>query len=162
MSPASSAANFYDNQNQSLFGDPVPPATDFLETLDNHLYGSLRRNPNVYNNNNNNNVIGNQHTNNNHISRIQQSGHNSKYRMASNASVLSQDLGYPESLGQPSPLSIGVASDHRNRIRLGHLPLPTAAVYNDPFQRDVYYHGLNRPTSSDFSDEFRSNLDSNR
>lgn len=44
MSPASSAANFYDNQNQSLFGDPVPPSTDFLETLDNHLYGSLRRN----------------------------------------------------------------------------------------------------------------------
>lgn len=43
MSPASSAANFYDNQNQSLFGDPVPPSTDFLETLDNHLYGSLRR-----------------------------------------------------------------------------------------------------------------------
>lgn len=43
MSPASSAANFYDNQNQSLFGDPVPPSTDFLETLDNHLYGSFRR-----------------------------------------------------------------------------------------------------------------------
>lgn len=43
MSPVSSAANFYDNQNQSLFGDPVPPSTDFLETLDNHLYGQLRR-----------------------------------------------------------------------------------------------------------------------
>lgn len=43
MSPVSSAANFYDNQNQSLFGDPVPPSTDFLETLDNHLYGHLRR-----------------------------------------------------------------------------------------------------------------------
>ncbi len=43
MSPASTATNFYENQNQSLFGDPVPPATDFLETLDNHLYGSLRR-----------------------------------------------------------------------------------------------------------------------
>lgn len=43
MSPVSSAANFYDNQNQSLFGDPVPPSNDFLETLDNHLYGSLRR-----------------------------------------------------------------------------------------------------------------------
>lgn len=47
MSPASSAATFYDNQNQSLFGDPVPPSTDFLETLDNHLYGSFRRGPNV-------------------------------------------------------------------------------------------------------------------
>lgn len=44
LSPGSSAANFYDNQNLSLFGDPVPPATDFLETLDNHLYGSFRRN----------------------------------------------------------------------------------------------------------------------
>lgn len=44
MSPASSAINFYDNQNQSLFGDPVPPSTDFLETLDNHLYGSFRKN----------------------------------------------------------------------------------------------------------------------
>lgn len=44
MSPASSAANFYDNQNQSLFGDPVPPSNNFLETLDNHLYGSFRRN----------------------------------------------------------------------------------------------------------------------
>lgn len=43
MSPGSTATNFYENQNQSLFGDPVPPATDFLETLDNHLYGSLRR-----------------------------------------------------------------------------------------------------------------------
>lgn len=43
MSPASSAINFYDNQNQSLFGDPVPPSTDFLETLDNHLYGSFRK-----------------------------------------------------------------------------------------------------------------------
>lgn len=43
LSPASSAANFYDNQNQSLFGDPVPPVTDFIETLDNHLYGSFRR-----------------------------------------------------------------------------------------------------------------------
>lgn len=47
MSPASSAANFYDNQNQSLFGDPVPPSTDFLETLDNHLYGSFRRTSNL-------------------------------------------------------------------------------------------------------------------
>lgn len=47
MSPASTAANFYDNQNQSLFGDPVPPSTDFLETLDNHLYGSLRRSSSV-------------------------------------------------------------------------------------------------------------------
>lgn len=47
MSPASSAANFYDNQNQSLFGDPVPPSTDFLETLDNHLYGSFRRGSNI-------------------------------------------------------------------------------------------------------------------
>lgn len=47
MSPASSAANFYDNQNQSLFGDPVPPSTDFLETLDNHLYGSLRRSSSI-------------------------------------------------------------------------------------------------------------------
>lgn len=47
MSPASSAANFYDNQNQSLFGDPVPPSTDFLETLDNHLYGSFRRPSNI-------------------------------------------------------------------------------------------------------------------
>lgn len=45
MSPASSAANFYDNQ--SLFGDPVAPSTDFLETLDNHLYGSFRRGSNV-------------------------------------------------------------------------------------------------------------------
>lgn len=43
LSPASSAANFYENQNLSLFGDPVPPATDFLETLDNHLYGRFRR-----------------------------------------------------------------------------------------------------------------------
>lgn len=42
MSPASSAANFYDNQN-SLFGDPVQPSNNFLETLDNHLYGSFRR-----------------------------------------------------------------------------------------------------------------------
>lgn len=47
MSPASSAANFYDNQNQSLFGDPVPPSNNFLETLDNHLYGSFRRNSNL-------------------------------------------------------------------------------------------------------------------
>lgn len=47
MSPASSAATFYDNQNQSLFGDPVPPSTNFLETLDNHLYGSFRRGSNV-------------------------------------------------------------------------------------------------------------------
>lgn len=44
LSPGSSAANFYEHQNLSLFGDPVPPATDFLETLDNHLYGSFRRN----------------------------------------------------------------------------------------------------------------------
>lgn len=43
LSPASSATNFYENQNLSLFGDPVPPATDFLETLDSHLYGSFRR-----------------------------------------------------------------------------------------------------------------------
>lgn len=43
MSTASTATSFYENQNQSLFGDPVPPATDFLETLDSHLYGSLRR-----------------------------------------------------------------------------------------------------------------------
>lgn len=50
MSPASSAANFYDNQNQSLFGDPVPPSTDFLESLDNHLYGHLRREPPSQNN----------------------------------------------------------------------------------------------------------------
>lgn len=50
MSPASSAANFYDNQNQSLFGDPVPPSTDFLETLDNHLYGSLRRSSSIQTN----------------------------------------------------------------------------------------------------------------
>lgn len=49
MSPASSAANFYDNQNQSLFGDPVPPSNNFLETLDNHLYGSFRRNSNLSN-----------------------------------------------------------------------------------------------------------------
>lgn len=47
MSPASSAANFYDNQNQSLFGDPVPPSNNFLETLDNHLYGSFRRNSSI-------------------------------------------------------------------------------------------------------------------
>lgn len=46
MSPASSAAAFYDNQN-SLFGDPVQPSNNFLETLDNHLYGSFRRNSNV-------------------------------------------------------------------------------------------------------------------
>lgn len=50
MSPGSTAANYYDNQNQSLFGDPVPPATDFLETLDNHLYGSLRRSSALYSN----------------------------------------------------------------------------------------------------------------
>lgn len=52
MSPASTASNFYENQNQSLFGDPVPPATDFLETLDNHLYGSLRRGSSALTSNN--------------------------------------------------------------------------------------------------------------
>lgn len=35
--------SYYDNQNASLFGDPVPPSTGYMENLDNHLYGSLRR-----------------------------------------------------------------------------------------------------------------------
>lgn len=52
MSPASTATNFYENQNQSLFGDPVPPATDFLETLDSHLYGTLRRGSSALTSNN--------------------------------------------------------------------------------------------------------------
>lgn len=43
MSPELSGSNLYDNQNQSLFGDPVSRSTDFLETLDNHLYGGERR-----------------------------------------------------------------------------------------------------------------------
>ena len=52
LSPGSSAVNFYENQNLSLFGDPVPPATDFLETLDNHLYGSFQRTSSSSDNNN--------------------------------------------------------------------------------------------------------------
>lgn len=43
MSPELSGTNLYDNQNQSLFGDPVTRSTDFLETLDNHLSGERRR-----------------------------------------------------------------------------------------------------------------------
>lgn len=42
--PPAVATNYFDNQNGSLFGDPVPPSTGFIENLDNHLYGSLRRN----------------------------------------------------------------------------------------------------------------------
>ncbi|KAJ6647549.1 Protein stum [Pseudolycoriella hygida] len=52
ISPGSTAINFYEHQNQSLFGDPVPPATDFLETLDSHLYGSLRRSSSALTSNN--------------------------------------------------------------------------------------------------------------
>lgn len=37
---------YYDNQHASLFGDPVPPSTGFIENLDNHLYGSLRHHHN--------------------------------------------------------------------------------------------------------------------
>lgn len=42
--PTATTTNYFDNQNGSLFGDPVPPSTGFIENLDNHLYGSLRRN----------------------------------------------------------------------------------------------------------------------
>lgn len=42
-STATVATNFYENQHASLFGDPVPPSTGFLENLDNHLYGSFKR-----------------------------------------------------------------------------------------------------------------------
>lgn len=45
LSSLNNAANYYDNQCSSLFGDPVPPASnDFLDNVDNHLYSSLRRN----------------------------------------------------------------------------------------------------------------------
>lgn len=51
--PPAATTNYFDNQNGSLFGDPVPPSTGFIENLDNHLYGSLRRNSLKKTNNNN-------------------------------------------------------------------------------------------------------------
>lgn len=51
--PAVATTNYFDNQNGSLFGDPVQPSTGFIENLDNHLYGSLRRNSLKKSSNNN-------------------------------------------------------------------------------------------------------------
>lgn len=180
MSPSSSAANFYDNQNQSLFGDPVPPSTDFLETLDNHLYGSLRRgstlhqqtdnniNNNInyidnnYNQNHhshhNNNVNSNSTTNLNNISRLNVGGHRS--RIGSGGGYTADSSAYP------TPLGSGVPSDNRRNVRsvdrLDNYPLPHS-VLTDPFRDGGYYYGLNRRrASSSFSEEFRNNLESCR
>lgn len=40
---STAATNYYENQHASLFGDPVPPSTGFLENLDSHLYGRFRQ-----------------------------------------------------------------------------------------------------------------------
>lgn len=183
MSPSSSAANFYDNQNQSLFGDPVPPSTDFLETLDNHLYGSLRRSSSLHHHNDNNtnnniNYIDNNHNqsqyihqnsnvksnsaiNLNNISRLSVGGHRTGIGSAGGAGGYTAD-----SSAYPSPLGTGVPIETRRNTkatdRLENYPLPHS-VLTDPFRDGGYYYGLNRRrTSSSFSEEFRSNLESCR
>lgn len=176
MSPASSTANFYDNQNQSLFGDPVPPATDFLETLDNHLYGSLRRSSNVYNHisNQNNNISSSVHQHPGHsnqthsIAGSHMAGScNSNYPYNHHlvaASTLSQGHGYPEPVHHPSPLRPGMGADSRHRMtpnRPDHYPLPHSMHHNS-FRGGGYLYGSNRSASSAFSEEFRANLDSSR
>lgn len=155
MSPASSAANFYDNQNQSLFGDPVPPSTDFLETLDNHLYGTLRRSSSVYSNSNN--ISNASNINNNAVSNGNGMGGfvDSPFPMAQ---PMAQPMGQP--MGQP--MAVGLGGGNRNMratsSRIDNYPLQHPMVA-DPFRDSGFYYGVNRRASSSFSEEFRSNLD---
>lgn len=131
MSPASSAANFYDNQNQSLFGDPVPPHTDFLETLDNHLYGSFRR------------------------------GSSNAVPMRSPAAIECTNEAFIDDFmdAQNSAHRLQMSAKHHHHSRSSKDRSAPPAGQGDSAFRDEFRFDNKRRSSSSFSDEFRANLD---
>lgn len=132
MSPASSAANFYDNQNQSLFGDPVPPSTDFLETLDNHLYGSFRRGSSTHPN---------------------ASGPTTGAIECTNDAFIDDFMD-----AQNSAHRLQMSAKHHRPAKAKDRSAPPAAAGDSAF-RDEFRFDNKRRSSSSFSDEFRANLD---
>lgn len=145
MSPASSAANFYDNQNQSLFGDPVPPSNNFLETLDNHLYG-FRRN-----------------------SSIPTTTNNSEYavgpgvvggRGVGMASSSGGDSGMaPAAIPVPNDAFIEDFMDAQNNAHHLHMSANKRKSERSAVTPVDQLFDSKRRSSSSFSDEFRANLD---
>ncbi|XP_055314698.1 protein stum [Sitodiplosis mosellana] len=129
MSPASSAANFYDNQNQSLFGDPITPSMDFLETLDNHLYGSFRR--------------GSSHTVPVPPAAVE----------CTNEAFIDD---FMDAQNSAHRLQMSAKHHHHQRPSKDRSapPAPGDSAFRDEFRFDN-----KRRSSSSFSDEFRANLD---
>lgn len=134
MSPASSAVNYYENQNQSLFGDPVPPSTDFLESLDSHLYGSLRRGSTFF-------------AEHQFVrppqQQQQQLSHLSHHQPQSTTAFVENYLRNSNSTGSDS-LGRNMPPDERT------------------VQDESFYGGYRKRSNSSYSDDIRSNLDSFR
>lgn len=139
MSPASSAANFYDNQNQSLFGDPVPPSNNFLETLDNHLYGSFRRNSSIPTN-------------------------SSEYAVGTGVVTGSSGMANvggmtPAAIPVPNDAFIEDFMDAQNNAHHLHMSANKRKSERSAVTPVDQLFDSKRRSSSSFSDEFRANLD---
>lgn len=151
MSPASSAVNYYENQNQSLFGDPVPPSIDFLESLDSHLYGSLRRSSLL---SNSTVLTDNQHSknNNNNNHRQQYQPYPSPVSYHNNQNQNQQTLPHTTTLIENYLRTSSSTSDRFGR----NMPPDERINHNNDF-----YNGYRKRSNSSFSDDVRSNGDNN-